>query len=60
MNDILKTQLKTVTDETILVEVLQAIQKNFPKGSYGFKSLDDFILDLEGYIFYGAEDGSSN
>ena len=60
MNPNLKTQLKTVVNEELLLQVIQAMQENFPKGSYASKSLEDFALDLEGYIYYGNEDESSN
>ena len=60
MNPNLKIQLKTVVNEELLLQVIQAMQENFPKGSYASKSLEDFALDLEGYIYYGNKDGSSN
>lgn len=51
---------RSVQNESELLEVVQALMDSFPRGSFAYNALDDFSLNLEGYIYYGDEDGSAN
>lgn len=56
----MRDSMRQIKNESELLEVIQTLMHNFPKGSFAYKALDDFALDLEGYILYGDEDGRSN